>query len=39
VGEGRSAGAPSIAMMGDEPICESAFCWRQLEPQKYLKVE
>jgi hypothetical protein len=25
VGEGRSAGAPSMAMMGDEPICESAF--------------
>ena len=25
VGEGRSAGAPSMAMMGEEPICESAF--------------
>jgi hypothetical protein len=25
VGEGRSAGAPSMAMMGDEPFSEGAF--------------
>jgi hypothetical protein len=25
VGEGRSGSAPSIAMMADRPICESAF--------------